>query len=212
MSPIRRATSARRIIFISVVVGLATVVLFVLSLALSYFIAPPAKITGSNNNNDNIQVDLQSANTSAANTPFVDIYGNRIEQVANANHAHAALMVFVNGKPLDFSSPKYQNLDLLMHFENNSGFILHKHARFAWLGPFFESLNMTFAQNCLTLDNDSSYCSNFNNQISFWVNGKLNDKFEHYSPNDRDRILITYGNKKDIQNQLHRLNSINITA
>jgi hypothetical protein len=83
-----------------------------------------------------------------------------------------------------------------MDFENRDGFPLHKHAIFAWLGSFFESVSMSFAQNCLTLNNASSYCSNFNNQIAFLVNGKANDQFEQYIPKDGDRILISYDNNK----------------
>jgi hypothetical protein len=97
-----------------------------------------------------------------------------------------------------------------MDFENRDGFPLHKHARFAWLGSFFESLNMSFAQNCLIVSNGSSYCSNFNNQIAFLVNGKANDQFEHYIPKDGDTILISYDNNDDLHKQLDSLNSKDI--
>jgi hypothetical protein len=97
-----------------------------------------------------------------------------------------------------------------MDFENGDDFTLHKHARFASLGPFFESLNMSFSQNCLTLNNGSSYCSNFNNQIVFLVNGKPNDQFEHYVPKDGDRILISYGSPDKINSQLQSLKTVKI--
>ena len=72
-----------------------------------------------------------------------------------------------------------------MDFENRDGFPLHKHARFAWLQSFFESLNMSFAQNCLIVSNGSSYCSNFEQSDRiFALNGKANDQFEHYIPKD----------------------------
>jgi hypothetical protein len=111
---------------------------------------------------------------------------------------------------LNFSTPQYQKRDLLMDFENRDGFPLHKHARFAWLGSFFESLNMSFAQNCLIVSNGSSYCSNFNNQIAFLVNGKANDQFEHYIPKDGDTMLISYDNNDDLHKQLDGLNSTKI--
>jgi hypothetical protein len=150
--------------------------------------------------------NLQSTNTKP------DLYGNLVGGSANKSHAHPALMVFVNGKVLDFSNSKYQKRDLLMDFENGDGFTLHKHARFGWLGPFFESLNMSLAQNCLTISNGSSYCSNFNNQIVFLVNGKANDQFEHYVPKDGDRILISYGSADKVNNQLRSLKTVKILA
>ena len=93
-----------------------------------------------------------------------------------------------------------------MDFENRDGFPLHKHARFAWLGSFFESLNMSFAQNCLIVSNGSSYCSNFNNQIAILVNGKANDQFEHYILKDGDTILISYDNNDDLHKQFAYIN------
>lgn len=36
----------------------------------------------------------------------------------------------------------------------------------------------------------------------FFVNGIPNNQFEHYTPNDGDKILITYGGRKDIDGQL----------
>jgi hypothetical protein len=94
-----------------------------------------------------------------------------------------------------------------MDFENRDGFPLHKHARFAWLGSFFESLNMSFAQNCLIVSNGSSYCSNSTIRSHFLVNGKANDQFEHYIPKDGDTILISYDNNDDLHKQLDSLNS-----
>ena len=37
-----------------------------------------------------------------------------------------------------------------MDFENRDGFPLHKHARFAWLGSFFESLNRVLLKAVLS--------------------------------------------------------------
>jgi hypothetical protein len=68
-------------------------------------------------------------------------------------------------------------------------------------------LNMSFAQNCLIVSNESSYCSNFNNQIAFLVNGKANDQFEHYIPKDGYTTLISYDNNDDLPKQLDSLNS-----
>jgi hypothetical protein len=118
--------------------------------------------------------------------------------------------MYVAGELQDFSGQKYQDQDLRMLFENGDGFTLHKHDRTSWLGPLLESLNMMLVNNCLTLANGSSYCSNFNNQIGFFVNGMPNNDFQHYSPRDNDRILISYGKDSDVKAQLEQLNAISI--
>ena len=122
-------------------------------------------------------------------------------------HAHATLAVFVNGYMLNFSFSKYQNRDMLMHFENGDGFTLHKHSRSTWLGPFFESLNMSLGKNCLVM-NSLSYCSNFENQLMFFVNGTENNQFEHYVPRNGDRILVSYGKPEEIRIEQNILDSI----
>ena len=127
-------------------------------------------------------------------------------------HAHATLAMFVNGDLLNFSASKYQNRDMLMHFENGDGFTLHKHSRNAWLGPFLESLNMKLANDCIVLYNDSSYCTNFNNQVSFVVNGKPNKLFEHYTPRDGDKILISYGKANELVAEQIFLDSVKVSS
>ncbi|HJT10241.1 MAG TPA: hypothetical protein VJ771_05600 [Candidatus Nitrosotalea sp.] len=123
-------------------------------------------------------------------------------------HAHATLAVFVNENLLNFSSSKYQNRDMLMHFEGGDGFTLHKHFRYAWLGSFFESLNMSLGENCLVINNGSSYCSNLESQVMFFVNGTKSNKFEHYVPGSGDRILVIYGIPDEIRIEQNILDSI----
>ncbi|MDE1728043.1 MAG: hypothetical protein KGH81_02545 [Thaumarchaeota archaeon] len=123
-------------------------------------------------------------------------------------HAHATLAVFVNGNLLNFSSSKYQNRDMLMHFEGGDGFTLHRHFRYAWLGPFFESLNMSLGENCLVINNGSSYCSNLENQVMFFVNDTKSNKFEHYVPGSGDRILVSYGTPDEIKMEQNVLDSM----
>lgn len=127
-------------------------------------------------------------------------------------HAHATLAIFVNGNLLNFTAQKYQNRDMLMHFENGDGFTLHKHSRNAWLEPFLESLNMKLANDCITLDNDSSYCTNFNNQVSFEVNGEPNKLFEHYTPRDGDKILVSYGKANELVAEQIFLDSVKVSS
>jgi hypothetical protein len=73
---------------------------------------------------------------------------------------------------------------------------------------------MTFAQNCIVIkDNRSSYCSNFDKQISLFVNDEINNLFQHYVPKNGDKILLSYGSdKKQIDTQQRLLNSVKIAS
>lgn len=182
--------SSRRFILVTIFVVLATVVIFAGSSAISFVISPSKNIQTSSIDNRTISKIIQS----------------------NGSHIHAALMIFVNGKTVDFSDSRYQNQDMMTHFENGDGITLHNHSKKAWLGMFFQTLNMTLAGNCLTLNNGTSYCSDFDNQISFVVNGKQNSQFQHYVPKDGDRILISYGKQDIINKEINVLNSTTIAS
>lgn len=181
--------SSRKIIVLSVFTVLVTFAIFVGVFTVSFVMAP-AK---------NTQVSF--VNNVTTSKPVQPTQG----------HTHAALMVFVDGKAVDFSDSKYQNKDLLTHFENGNGVTLHNHSKKAWIGMFLQTLNMTLANNCLTLNDGSSYCSDLDSQISFVVNGKTNSQFQHYIPKDGDRILISYGKPDKIDAEIGVLNSTTIS-
>lgn len=181
--------NSRKVIVLSVFAVLVTFAVFVISSTVS-FVMTPTKNT-----------QVSSINNVTAPKPIQPTQG----------HTHAAFMVFIDGKAVDFSGSKYQNKDLLTHFENGDGATLHNHSRKAWVGMFLQTLNMTLANNCLTLNDGSSYCSDLDNQISFVVNGKANPQFQHYIPKDGDRILISYGNPDKINAEISILNSTAIS-
>ncbi len=115
-------------------------------------------------------------------------------------HVHAVFKLYIHGKePVDFSQAKYQLRTPYIHFENNNGFIIHRHAANVDIGYLFESMKMKFTKDCFTLDNGVSYCNDGKNTLKFYVNGVLNDKYDKYIIQDGDRILITYGSEDEEQ-------------
>lgn len=141
---------------------------------------------------------------------------NDIKGPSPTNHSHSSLFILVNDKLLDLSSEDFQNQDLLMHFEKNDSVTLHQHDRREWLGPFFESLNMSFSKSCFIINNKQSFCNNFNNELRFFVNGKPNSQFQHYTPRNNDTILIAYVNKNisigDLKSLLGNMTTIKLYA
>lgn len=172
-----------KIILTTIIIILITFVVFIGTSTISFLMNPPKN------------GEVSSTNKTLSETQV------------RKDHTHAALLVFVKGEAIDFSDTKYQNQDLLIHLENGDEITLHNHSKSAYLGMFFKSLNVTFAKNCLILNNGSSYCSDFVNQISFVVNGKPDPQFQHYIPNDGDRILVSYGKPEQIKLEQDILNA-----
>jgi hypothetical protein len=118
-----------------------------------------------------------------------------------SEHVHAAFAVKINGEKLDFSQEKYQVRSQYMHVENNDGNTLHRHATGVPVGEFFNSVGMNITDNCFTLENKTSYCSNGNSNLEFYVNGNKTNSIANYVFNEDDRILIVYGNKNAMETQ-----------
>lgn len=162
----------------TVAAGIAAIGLFILFFASSYLFLPPEP--------------LESKGPTA-------ITDSQSDSNLSMSHGHAELTVSVNGKTLDLSGPEYQNRNIGIHLEDNDGSTLHIHDRSAWIGLFLESIGMSLKDNCLKIPNGTSYCSNFDNQVVFLVNGNVNGEFQHYTPKSEDKILISYGSKEAIK-------------
>lgn len=120
-------------------------------------------------------------------------------------HAHADLMVYTNGKPLDLSQEKYQStkekeLDPDTHLHAGNGKIVHLHKRGVTLAQFLKSLGMELTPTCLQLDDGKKYCTDSTKSLKVYVNGKsLDDQFGDYQPQDLDRMLVSFGSETETQ-------------
>lgn len=133
-----------------------------------------------------------------------------------SDHAHAAIMVFVNNESLNFGQSQFQLSSKYIHFENNNSYILHKHATGVPMDMLFASLAMKVTQECVVLNyysekNTGEFCTNPEKSLSFYVNGKkYNSNLSQYVFDHNDRILISYGDSESIPFQLEFLNSLEI--
>ena len=113
------------------------------------------------------------------------------------DHIHVDFKVYLNGEMVDFNQKKYFVKSAFAHVEseeNNeeTGDVLHIHAKGVPLWLFFESLGMEFSSECFKLEN-AQFCDNDNSKLRIFVNGAENNQFENYTPKSLDKILITYG-------------------
>ena len=131
-------------------------------------------------------------------------------------HEHAAFLVKVNGKNIDFSQPKYQVQSDYIHVENGDGTTLHRHSTNVTFADFLKSIKMDIDKknNCLVFTNGTEYCDNDddNNKLRIFINGNSTNSISDYILKNNDRLLVIYGNEtnEQIAKALDELNKIEI--
>ena len=143
---------------------------------------------------------------------LVNLYG---VGVYGSEHSHAALLIFIDGSPLDFTSSQFQLASKYIHFENHNPYLIHKHATGVPLEMLFSSLGAKVTEDCLILnyysDTKTKFCSDKEKSLSFYVNGhKYNSNLSGYVIEHNDRILVSLGDGNQIIDQLEYLNSLKI--
>jgi len=130
-----------------------------------------------------------------------------------SEHAHAAIVVFVNGDQLDFSHPQFQIQSKYIHFENDNPHLIHKHATDVPLDMLFASFGLKITENCIELSyqaDANQLCTDENNSMMFFVNGKSISNINLYEIRHNDRILISFGDSELISEQLKHLEELEI--
>ena len=98
-----------------------------------------------------------------------------------SDHAHAAIVVIIDEKQVNFGLPQFQLSSKYIHFENNNPYQIHKHATGVPLEMLFVSFGMK--DNCIS-----------NEACTVYLNGeKYNFDILQYEIIQNDRILISYG-------------------
>ncbi len=160
------------------------------------------------NNPGNFDAFRAQIEAALANTPLQDINANDLANAPDA-HLHADFAVYINGKAIDFSLPKYQSkapsttttstddekgaLDPYTHLHDGNGHIIHVHKQGVTLGYFFQTLGMDFDKNCFKRDTGEVSCTDATHSLKFFVNGARSELNDTYEIKDLDRILISYG-------------------
>ena len=107
-------------------------------------------------------------------------------------HDTATIDVNIFGDTFDFSHSFYQNKDNSIRFEDGNGRTIHKYAEYASIGKLFDSLGMSFTNDCLIFSDGKSFCNNEDYRFTFYVNGQTHYLLSQYVFEDGDRIKIIY--------------------
>lgn len=114
-------------------------------------------------------------------------------------HLHADFKVYLDGRALDFSPPKYQVRSQFVHVENGDGDVLHTHAAGVTVGDFFKTLGMKFEKGCFTLDTGEQFCDQGEKKLGFYVNGRPNEEYGDHVVKNLEKYLITYGAESEAE-------------
>ena len=119
-----------------------------------------------------------------------------------SDHSHAAIVVVVNGKQVNFGTPQFQLSSKYIHFENNNPYQIHKHATNVPLGMFFASFGVNI--NCITVQSEP--CKD---QVVYLNGERYHSDISQYEIDHDDRILISSGGQSVTQH-LKYLDSLKI--
>lgn len=117
-------------------------------------------------------------------------------------HVHADFKMYIDDTPMRFTDAKYQSaeghtLDASQHFHDDSDTVIHRHADGVTLVQFFASLGVTITDTCLILEDGIAHCTDKDNVLTLFVNNNPIPIITKYSTNEKDRILLYYGNPKN---------------
>ncbi|MCH7560185.1 MAG: hypothetical protein IIC67_02245 [Thaumarchaeota archaeon] len=98
-----------------------------------------------------------------------------------SDHAHAAIVVIIDEKQVNFAQQQFQTSSKYIHFENNNPYLIHKHATGVPLEMLFVSIGMK--DNCIS-----------NEPCIVYLNGeRYYFDILQYEIKHNDRILISVG-------------------
>ena len=124
-------------------------------------------------------------------------------------HIHASMLVRIFGDKFDFSLPNYQIKTSWIHFENQDGDTIHRHASGVELEFLFNSLSIGLDEDCFTFPDGRAFCTNEDYSLKYFINHKQVNDIRKYVVMEEDRILISYGNEDQdaIEKQLSEVDT-----
>lgn len=131
---------------------------------------------------------------------FLFLFGCTTSSIGplGSTHEHATFKVFLQGKLLDFSKPKYMVRVQEVHVEELNGDIIHKHATGITIGYFLNTLGFKLGKDCFVTDEGKSFCNAGDKKLKFYVDGVLSDDLGEHEIREGEKYLISYGNESAV--------------
>lgn len=134
-----------------------------------------------------------------------------------SDHAHAAILLVIDGEQLNFGLPQFQLTSKYIHFEDNNPITIHKHAKNVPLEMLFSSIGITISADCITIEDygkqsfTRDVCTRDGEELMIFINGqRYNSDISTYEIKHNDRILIAIGHNETIPKYLAYLEAFKI--
>lgn len=128
------------------------------------------------------------------NSPAIQAQTSPTETITDAK---ASFVIFTNGTLRIFSDPRYHNLSTDIYLQSDNPNIVHvKKAEVTW-DDFFKTLPMKLSYDCITTGTGQTFCSNANQKLKFYINGKLEPNALDMVIKNGDQLLVSYGNENE---------------
>ncbi len=121
------------------------------------------------------------------------------------NHVHADFAVWIGPMKMNFDRPEWmsglstdashdneEGIRKFVHLHDHVGHVVHFHKPGLTIGDFFTSLKMTLTATCLRQDPDHADCDSGASRWRMFVNGAERPMDPAYTPQDGDKILLSY--------------------
>lgn len=117
------------------------------------------------------------------------------EEEEKAIEEKASFAIFTNGTFRIFTAAMYHNRSGDVFIEaSNPNIILVKKAGVTW-DDFFKTLPMKLTKDCLTTGTGQNFCTNSNQTLKFYINGKQDPDALNRTIKAGDQLLVSYGAK-----------------
>jgi len=141
--------------------------------------------------------------TTPSESPIVAITSSRVDY-------SAGFAIFTNGTFRIFTAVMYHNLSKDVYIQADNPNIVYVKKRGITWNDFFKTLPFKLTKDCLTTGTKQTFCTNINERLKFYVNGKEDANALDNQIETGDQLLVTYGNENEaqIQKQLQQIPNI----
>lgn len=123
----------------------------------------------------------------------------------------ASFMIFTNGTQRIFTDPRYHNLSPEVYLEPTNSHIIHVKTTVTW-NEFFKTLPMSLTKDCLVTGTKQTFCTNKNETLKFYINGRPENNALDMIIKPNDWLLVSFGNEdeEEIKKQLDILSDFKV--
>lgn len=123
-------------------------------------------------------------------------------QLINLDDKKASFAIFTNGTFRQFSASMYHNRSSDVYLKSDNPNIIHVKKSGITYDDFFKTLPFKLTKDCLTTGTGQTFCTSDEGILKFYLNGRMDENLLEREIQNKDKLLITFGPKDDMDIQL----------